>query len=60
MELLEDAGLLATKPARTPMDCNLRLNASDGALLADPSVFPQIGGTSSLSHNHPSRYLLCC
>jgi hypothetical protein len=39
LEILEDAGLLASKPARFPMEQNLKLSNHDGELLDDPTNY---------------------
>lgn len=39
MKVIADVGFLAAKPAKTPMDCNLRLNGSGHDLLDDPSSY---------------------
>ena len=39
LQLLEDAGSLASKPTLLPMDPKLHLNSTDGALLFDPSQY---------------------
>lgn len=44
LEILDDMGLLAAKPAKTPMDSNLRLNSSDGDLLEDPRSYRRLVG----------------
>jgi hypothetical protein len=44
LEILDDCGLLASKPARFPMESNLKLSQSDGVLLEDPSVFRRLIG----------------
>lgn len=54
MELISNAGLLAAKPAKSLMDCNLRLNSSDGELLADPSSYRRLmGRLLYLTITHP-------
>lgn len=45
MEVLADAGLLAAKLVKVPMDCNQGLNNSDGGLLDDPSAYHILVGT---------------
>jgi hypothetical protein len=44
LEILDDCGLLASKPARFPMESNLKLSQSNGVLLEDPSVFRRLIG----------------
>ncbi|XP_061366238.1 uncharacterized mitochondrial protein AtMg00810-like [Gastrolobium bilobum] len=44
LQLLEDTGFLACKPASVPMDPRLQLNAKDGELLTDPSQFRRLIG----------------
>lgn len=51
MEVLADAGLLAAKPTTVPMDCNQRLNNSDGDSL-DDQYLSQISRKTHVSYNH--------
>jgi hypothetical protein len=44
LEILEDSGLLASKPVNFPMDSNLRLSKLEGDLLDDPSVYRRLVG----------------
>lgn len=44
LQLIEDTGFLATKPCPLPMDPNIKLSASDGKLLDDPSVYRRLIG----------------
>lgn len=51
MEVLADVGLLAAKPTKVPMDCNQRLNNSDGDSL-DDKYLSQISRKTHVSYNH--------
>ena len=44
LQLLEDAGFLASKPVVVPTDPKLHLNSTDGDLLSDPSQFRRLIG----------------
>ena len=44
LQLLEDTGHLASKPASVPMDPKLHLNASEGDLLDHPSEYRRLMG----------------
>ena len=44
LQLLEDAGFLASKPALVPTDPKLLLNSTDGDLLSDPSSYRRVIG----------------
>ena len=39
LQLLKDTGFLAPKPTNVPMDPKIQLNASDGELLLDASIY---------------------
>lgn len=43
-KILVDAGVLASKPSKVPMDQNLKLNNSDGELLDDPNSYRRLIG----------------
>lgn len=44
LEILEDAGYLASKPIATPMDCSLKLHKMAGTPLSYPSSYRRIIG----------------
>ncbi|XP_062017496.1 uncharacterized mitochondrial protein AtMg00810-like [Rosa rugosa] len=44
LDLLDDAGLLGARPAKFPMDQNLKLTATDGEILKDPSRYRRLVG----------------
>lgn len=44
LKLLEDVGLLASKPVHTPMEPRLRLSSSEGELLTDVSQYRRLIG----------------
>jgi hypothetical protein len=44
LEILEDSGLLAAKPAKFPMDSNLKLSRDEGPLLSDPTSYRRLVG----------------
>jgi hypothetical protein len=44
LKILEDSGLLASKPIQFPMEHNLKLSRDDGVLLSDPTVYRRLIG----------------
>nr|KYP57022.1 Retrovirus-related Pol polyprotein from transposon TNT 1-94 [Cajanus cajan] len=44
LDILSDNGMLASRPASTPMDSGTRLHASSGTLLSDPSTYRRLIG----------------
>lgn len=44
LELLEDSGLLATKPSTTPFDCSLKLHDSDSPPYEDETTYRRLVG----------------
>lgn len=69
MELLEDSGMLASKPSLVPFDPNLKLSAHEGQPLEDPSSYLRLIGRSIYLTNsrpdisydvlHLSQYISC-
>jgi hypothetical protein len=54
LELLEDAGLLGTKPSSIPFHPNTKLSSTSGAPLDDPSSYRRlIGRLLYLTHTRP-------
>ncbi|CAA3011465.1 retrovirus-related Pol poly from transposon TNT 1-94 [Olea europaea subsp. europaea] len=44
LEVLEDVGYLGAKPAKIPLQQNLKLSKSDGDLITDPSTYRRLVG----------------
>jgi hypothetical protein len=44
LEIIDECGLLASKPAKFPTESNLKLSQSDGVSLEDPSVYRRLVG----------------
>lgn len=44
LELLEESGLLATKPSTTPSDCSLKLHDSESPPHEDETVYQRLVG----------------
>jgi len=44
LDILNDAGHLVAKPAKFPMEPNVKFNATEGALLEDPTVYRRLIG----------------
>jgi len=44
LEILQDTRMLGAKPAKTPMEQNLRLSKFDGKLIADPTQYKRLIG----------------
>ncbi|MCH80835.1 retrovirus-related Pol polyprotein from transposon TNT 1-94 [Trifolium medium] len=54
LDLLQDAGLLATKPCPTPMQPHLQLHKSSGHPLTEPTTYRRlIGRLLYLTHSRP-------
>ncbi|GMJ09050.1 cysteine-rich RLK (RECEPTOR-like protein kinase) 8 [Hibiscus trionum] len=54
LQLLEDTGSLAKKPAKLPMVPSHKLSATEGDLLPDPQIYRRlIGRLLYLTHNRP-------
>ncbi len=44
LDIIDDCGLLTSKPAKFPMESNLKLSQFDSVLLEDPAVYRRIVG----------------
>lgn len=54
LDLLQDIGLLASKPCNTPMDPNINLSKDSGTPIADPSSYCRlVGRLLYLRHTRP-------
>ncbi|GAU44717.1 hypothetical protein TSUD_400290 [Trifolium subterraneum] len=54
LDLLEDTGLLGTKPCSTPMQPHLQLSKDSGTLLTDPTAYRRlVGRLLYLTHSRP-------
>jgi hypothetical protein len=42
LEILEDSGMLASKPAKFPKETNLKLSRTNGELLTDPTSYKRL------------------
>lgn len=61
LDLLQDTGRLATKPASTPLDLGCNLQNTDLPPLQDPSIFRSIiGKLLYLTHSHPNIVFFVC
>ena len=67
LEILEDTGLMGCKPAKTPMEQNLRISKDEGKVLSDPTQYRRLIGRLmyltlprpdiTYSVHRPSQYL---
>ncbi|GKC65623.1 hypothetical protein Tco_1098221 [Tanacetum coccineum] len=55
LELLQEAGVMSSKPYKLPMDLNLKLQAEMGTPLQDPQVNSHISWISKKQGLHVSR-----
>ena len=53
LEILKDASLTCYKPAKVPMDQNMRLSKFEGELLPDPGVYKLVGRLLYLTITRP-------
>lgn len=54
LDLLQDIGLIGSKPCSTPMDPNQQLHKSSGDTLPDPTAYRRlVGHLLYLTHTHP-------
>lgn len=44
LDILSHSGYLGCKPAKTPMEQNVKLSRFDGALIADPTAYRRLVG----------------
>lgn len=58
LEVLEDSGLLASKPVKFPMEHNLNLSRDDGVLLSDSTCYRRLVERLLLDNNS-ARYSIC-
>lgn len=60
LDLLQDAGMLASKPVSHPMDPRHKMSSFDGELLSDPSQYRRLIGRLLYFNHYTPIYYLCC